>query len=227
MTVQTSAPAGRDASETTTLPSGAAYTVTRPPAGILAGPPTVDLPSGVRVKAQRQTIRSLIRRGLVPDDVAEQLMVAGAVLSGATIAGLQHAAAAAALRSVWDPDAQEWRPLTVTPEDLDEPATHVPVGGLVTGLALPAAATVHVRLHDQVEITALETEAVTTTAGTAPQLPATVTAVYNDGSKDNVGTTVTWEPVDPADYAQPVTFTVRGAIAGTSLAAEATVTVSS
>jgi hypothetical protein len=76
-----------------------------------------------------------------------------------------------------------------------------------------------------VEITALEAEAVTTTAGRAPQLPTTVTAVYNDGSKDNVGTTVTWEAVDPADYAAPGTFTVHGTIAGTSLTAEATVTV--
>jgi hypothetical protein len=116
-----------------------------------------------------------------------------------------------------------WQQLT--PEDLDEPATHVEVGGLVTGLALPANATVHVRLHDQVEITALETETVTTVAGRAPRLPATVTAVYNDGSKDNVSTTVTWEAVDPADYAQPGAFTVHGTIAGTSLAAEATVTV--
>ncbi|MFC3495568.1 galactose-binding domain-containing protein [Glycomyces rhizosphaerae] len=116
-----------------------------------------------------------------------------------------------------------WQQLT--PEDLDEPATHVEVGGLVTGLALPANATVHVRLHDQVEITALEAEAVTTVAGRAPQLPPTVTAVYNDGSKDNVSTDVTWAAVDPADYAQPGTFTVQGTIAGTSLAAEATVTV--
>ena len=117
-----------------------------------------------------------------------------------------------------------WQQLT--PEDLDEPATHVEVGGLVTGLALPATATVHVRLHDQVEITALEAEAVTTAAGRAPQLPPTVTAVYNDGSKDNVSTAVTWETVDPADYAQPGTFTVQGTIAGTSLTAEAVVTVS-
>jgi hypothetical protein len=116
-----------------------------------------------------------------------------------------------------------WQDLA--PEDVDEPATHVEVGGLVTGLALPANATVHVRLHDQVEITALEAEAVTTTAGRAPQLPPTVTAVYNDGSKDNVSTTVTWEAVDPSDYAAPGTFTLQGTIAGTSLAAEATVTV--
>ncbi len=121
-----------------------------------------------------------------------------------------------------------WQQLA--PEDVDEPATAVDVGGLVTGLALPASATVHVRLHDQVEITALEAETATTVAGTAPQLPPTVTAVYNDGSKDNVTTTVTWEAIDPARYAAPGTFTVHGSVvggpsAGTSLAAETAVTV--
>jgi len=118
-----------------------------------------------------------------------------------------------------------WAPLTE--EDVAEPATTVEVTGLVTGLALPAHATVHVRLHDQVEITALEAEAATTTAGTPPQLPPTVTAVFNDGSKDNVTTTVTWEAVDPSAYAEPGTFTVTGTVAGTSLAAEAVVTVTS
>ena len=121
-----------------------------------------------------------------------------------------------------------WQQLA--PEDVDEPATAVDVGGLVTGLALPASATVHVRLHDQVEITALEAETATTVAGTAPQLPPTVTAVYNDGSKDNVTTTVIWEAIDPARYAAPGTFTVHGSVvggpsAGTSLAAETAVTV--
>ncbi|SDD74401.1 Ig-like domain-containing protein [Glycomyces harbinensis] len=116
-----------------------------------------------------------------------------------------------------------WGP--ITDEDVAQPATAFDVGGLVTGLVLPAQATVHVRLHDQVEVTALETEAVTTTAGTAPSLPPTVTAVYNDGSKDNVSTAVTWEDIDPSQYGAPGTFTVQGAVAGTSLRAQATVTV--
>ncbi|MEU6247771.1 Ig-like domain-containing protein [Glycomyces sp. NPDC047010] len=116
-----------------------------------------------------------------------------------------------------------WGPLTA--DDVDQPATAVPVSGLVTGLALPASATVHVRLTGAVEVTALETEEVTTPAGRPPQFPSTVTAVYNDGSKDNVTTAVTWDAVDPADYASPGTFTVQGTIAGTSLRAEATVTV--
>ncbi|GAB3653903.1 hypothetical protein GCM10028833_27170 [Glycomyces tarimensis] len=113
----------------------------------------------------------------------------------------------------------------ITEEDVAEPATSTDVNGLVTGLAMPASATVHVRLHGDVEITALETEEVTTTAGKAPSLPVTVTAVYNDGSKDNVTTTVTWDDIDPSEYAEPGAFTVGGAIEGTSLEAEAVVTV--
>ncbi|THV22864.1 Ig-like domain-containing protein [Glycomyces paridis] len=116
-----------------------------------------------------------------------------------------------------------WGP--VTAEDVAEPATAVEVAGLVTGLALPAQATVHVRLTNAVEITAIETEEVATAAGAAPQLPATVTAVYNDGSKDNVGAAVSWDPIDPADYAAPGTFTVQGTLAGTVLRAEALVHV--
>lgn len=116
-----------------------------------------------------------------------------------------------------------WGPLTE--DDVSQPATAVDVTGLVTGLALPAHATVHVRLTDQVEITALEAETATTVAGTAPPLPRTVTAVYNDGSKDNVTTTVTWEDIDPSQYAAPGTLTVHGTVAGTAITAEVLVTV--
>ncbi|HEU5129448.1 MAG TPA: Ig-like domain-containing protein [Glycomyces sp.] len=116
-----------------------------------------------------------------------------------------------------------WQPLTE--DDVAEPATAVDATGLVTGLALEATATVHVRLHDDVAITALETEEATTPAGRAPTLPDTVTAVYNDGSKDNVTTTVTWDDIDPSQYAAPGVFTVNGTLDGTSLTAQTTVTV--
>ncbi|THV36989.1 Ig-like domain-containing protein [Glycomyces buryatensis] len=113
----------------------------------------------------------------------------------------------------------------LTEEDVATPATTTDAGGLVTGLGLPATATVHVRLTNEVEITALEPEDVTTVAGAAPQLPPTVTAVYNDGSKDNVTTAVTWDDIDPSQYAEPGTFTVSGTVEGTSRTAEATVHV--
>ncbi|GAA1638203.1 hypothetical protein GCM10009733_039200 [Nonomuraea maheshkhaliensis] len=69
-----------------------------------------------------------------------------------------------------------------------------------------------------------ENVAVTTRAGVTPSLPGTVVATYNDGSRDS-SVTVTWEAVGPERYAQPGTFTVTGQVAGTNVAARATVTV--
>ena len=146
-----------------------------------------------------------------------QPTVAGVVpeLPG-TVTAVHADGARAELPVVWE---------QIDEDDVSEPATTVEVGGLVTGLALAASATLHVRLTDEVEITAVETEEVTTVAGTAPELPGTVTAVFNDGSKDNVTTAVCWADIDPDDYAEPGEFTVTGSVEGTSLAAQAVVTV--
>ena len=92
-------------------------------------------------------------------------------------------------------------------------------------MALTATATVHVRLTDAVEVTSFTPENVVTPVGVAPQPPTTALATFNDGSKDNVSTTVTWDPLDPGDYAQPGTFTVTGTVAGTSLRPTVVVTV--
>lgn len=56
--------------------------------------------------------------------------------------------------------------------------------------------------------------AVTTTVGTAPVLPALVSATYSDGSTKNVA--VTWDAVDPSSYASGGDFTVKGVVVGTS-----------
>jgi len=55
---------------------------------------------------------------------------------------------------------------------------------------------------------------VTTREGVAPELPATVTTDYADGSTRE--TTVDWDPVDPAQYASWGTFDVTGALDGGS-----------
>ncbi|MGC5016015.1 Ig-like domain-containing protein [Streptosporangium sp. DT93] len=65
---------------------------------------------------------------------------------------------------------------------------------------------------------------VPTLADTLPALPATVTATFNDGSKDS-SVAVTWDAVDPASYAAPGTFTVDGRVTGTTVTARAVVTV--
>ncbi|WP_298454640.1 immunoglobulin-like domain-containing protein [uncultured Cellulomonas sp.] len=65
---------------------------------------------------------------------------------------------------------------------------------------------------------------VSTTAGKAPVLPATVTVTMGDGSTNDLP--VTWDAVDPASYAGPGQFTVTGTVgAGVSARATATVTV--
>ncbi|MER5425553.1 Ig-like domain-containing protein [Streptosporangium roseum] len=99
------------------------------------------------------------------------------------------------------------------------------VAGIVEGTTTAATATVWVRPTNAVSITFLEPETVFTPAGTAPVLPPTVTATFNDGSKDNVTTTVTWASIPASQYAQPGVLTVTGTVPGTSLTAQATVTV--
>jgi hypothetical protein len=63
-----------------------------------------------------------------------------------------------------------------------------------------------------------------TPAGTAPQLPASVTATFADGTTKQ--TQVTWDEIKSSDYASAGTFVVRGTIreSGT-IRARATVTV--
>ncbi|MBB6545674.1 discoidin domain-containing protein [Nonomuraea rubra] len=112
----------------------------------------------------------------------------------------------------------------VTPEQVRNGGTSFTVTGLAEGVRRPAQATVYVRASAAVTITSVAEEAVTTRAGVAPALPRTVVATYNDGSKDS-SLAVTWEPVDPARYAQPGTFTVTGQVTGTTVTAKTTVTV--
>jgi hypothetical protein len=114
---------------------------------------------------------------------------------------------------------------TVTDDQVAQGGTRFSIVGLVEGTSLIAEATVYVRETNAVSVTFIEEEQVTTLVGVPPALPETVTATFNDGSRDNVNTRVTWEDVDPAQYAQPGTFTVTGDVEGTSLDATANVTV--
>jgi hypothetical protein len=114
----------------------------------------------------------------------------------------------------------------VTEEQVAEGGTRFDIVGIVEGTSLVAKATVYVRETNAVSVTFIEEEKVTTLVGVPPALPDTVTATFNDGSRDNVNTRVTWEEVDPSQYAQPGTFTVTGTVEGTSLTATANVTVS-
>ncbi|ROP43178.1 Ig-like domain-containing protein [Pseudokineococcus lusitanus] len=92
------------------------------------------------------------------------------------------------------------------------------VVGAVDGTALPATATVWVRATPPGQVNTVDPVAVTTVAGTAPSLPGRVAVQYNDGSREMLD--VAWDAVDPAAYAAPGTFEVRGAVeaAGTTTA---------
>ncbi len=100
------------------------------------------------------------------------------------------------------------------------------VVGIVAGSPVPAKASVWVRATAPGQINSVDTAAVKTPTGVAPQLPATIGVLYNDGSREDLP--VQWEAVDAADYATDGEFTVAGAvqsaIAGVK-AATATVTV--
>lgn len=84
--------------------------------------------------------------------------------------------------------------------------------------------TVRAAYQPDLLVTSVGDAAVTTRQGTAPQLPATVTAQMGDGSTEQVA--VRWDDVDPARYAAPGAFTVDGTVvSGSADHPVATVTV--
>lgn len=99
------------------------------------------------------------------------------------------------------------------------------VPGFVQGTSKLARATVWVRPTDAVQVNTFEQQSVTTVAGIAPALPARAIAVYNDGSQASLP--VTWDPVDPAAYAEAGELTVEGTVAGTDKRPQVVVTVTS
>ncbi|MGO1289608.1 MAG: immunoglobulin-like domain-containing protein, partial [Cellulosimicrobium funkei] len=73
-------------------------------------------------------------------------------------------------------------------------------------------------------VESVEDVAVTVQTGSAPVLPASVTARFADGSTGSAD--VTWDAVDPASYAQAGSFEVAGTLGGgVSVRARAVVTV--
>lgn len=98
------------------------------------------------------------------------------------------------------------------------------VFGTVEGTNVPAIADITVSDIVAPTITGINAVNVTTEAGTAPELPAKVTAVYSDDSTGLVD--VTWDEVAPEQYATAgEEFTVEGTVEGTEIKAEANVTV--
>ncbi|MFB5760203.1 DUF5695 domain-containing protein [Paenibacillus medicaginis] len=75
------------------------------------------------------------------------------------------------------------------------------------------------------DITALKEVSVTTSAGIKPELPSVVEATYGEGEGSSKWVDVQWEDIDPALYAAPGSFEVKGTVEGTLLQAIARVTV--
>lgn len=96
------------------------------------------------------------------------------------------------------------------------------VGGAIAGTDVRAGATVTVT-PKPIVVVSVDAVAVQTEAGQSPVLPTTVKVALSDGS--TAARAVTWPFVDPTSYAAPRTFTVSGAVEGTTLEAHATVTV--
>lgn len=113
----------------------------------------------------------------------------------------------------------------VTPADVAQPGT-LAVAGRVSGYeGQTVAATVFVADGFSQTMTSIDYTAVITAPGVAPLLPATVRAVFDDGTAAS-GVPVTWDSVAPEAYADAeAMFDVAGTVAGSSTGALATVFV--
>ncbi|WP_311215132.1 MULTISPECIES: Ig-like domain-containing protein [unclassified Arthrobacter] len=96
--------------------------------------------------------------------------------------------------------------------------------GTFAGSSLPLTATVSVG-ESGTDITSIDPQTALTYVGQAPDLPKTAVAIFSGGSGAKETRAVTWDPVDPAKYAQAGQFTVQGTITGSSARASVIVSV--
>src|SRR5699024_5321725 len=86
------------------------------------------------------------------------------------------------------------------------------ITGLASGTTIPAEATIWVRATPPGQINTIDPVQLRTVVGDPPDLPELVTVQYNDGSREMLP--VTWDEVDPSQYAEEGTFTVAGTVQG-------------
>lgn len=98
------------------------------------------------------------------------------------------------------------------------------VAGDLAGLDESATATIWVREAPSPVVARIDDASVITTAGVRPNLPKTVIATFDDGSRDS-GIAVSWALPDQADYADEGAFAVDGDVAGTDVGTTAWVFV--
>jgi hypothetical protein len=107
---------------------------------------------------------------------------------------------------------------TYDPNLLNQAATFT-IRGTVPGTSVLAK--VNVTVVERT-ITSIANASASTIAGVAPVLPPKVNAVYDNGT--NASVDVVWN-ITPAQYANPGTVTIDGAVAGTTITAKLTLTV--
>ncbi|WP_194842050.1 Ig-like domain-containing protein [Gracilibacillus salitolerans] len=108
---------------------------------------------------------------------------------------------------------------------LEQSDTQFTIWGSLVSSSQMISATIYVRDESSVTINTITDQHVITKAGQEPFLPSTVEVQYNDGSMDNVNVEVTWEEIDPSQYAEEGEFTVSGEVEGTDKEALLHVTV--
>jgi hypothetical protein len=99
--------------------------------------------------------------------------------------------------------------------------------GVADGSLTLVEASVYVRGDVPAELAYLEDEELLILQGISPTLPSTVTAVYADGTRDNVHTAVAWNDTDPADFSALGTVSVGGQTVAGALPVRANVTTCS
>lgn len=102
----------------------------------------------------------------------------------------------------------------------DTPGTYKVDGTLKDNPSYKVTCTVRI-----LEVNSVEAQSTTTLPGVAPTLPSTVYVTLENGQ--SAWLNVTWDKIDPAQYAKQNVFEVMGTVAGTSVRAKATVYVSS
>nr|WP_261306320.1 LamG-like jellyroll fold domain-containing protein [Paenibacillus andongensis] len=80
-------------------------------------------------------------------------------------------------------------------------------------------------IYDGKDVQSVQPVAISTSIGKAPALPDTVAVIYENASQGTVD--VSWDAIDPSQYAQSGTFQVYGKVDGTSIKAVSNVTVTS
>lgn len=127
-----------------------------------------------------------------------------------TVKGLHADGTSENLAVTWDS-----LPATITTQ-----AGTYTVNGTTAGTGLPAQAIIAVY-----KLMGVQGYSTAVPVGTAPFLPPTVRVVYSDGS--DAFLPVTWDAVNPSQYATAGQFTVNGAVAGIAIPAVASIRVTS